>query len=418
MKKSCAPPNARGRPKKYTKHYVTEEYPILDGDAKIIRTNVSGGYWSLSCWLKSEGKMLRRALGTRSFDKAIELGRNKYYEIMGDIRAGNRIFSKTTVQLVDEFLEHKLSEANAGMITHGRVGTIRTVLNKWFLSYIGKNTNLEKLKQDDFQRYYIWRRERSPKVKNCTLGTEKSAIISVFNFGIQKGYLQPNQKPVFPKASHKRGNIERRDFFTEQEWEQIYRSFRRWVKNAGDEKEREQRKFIRDNIIIMANTGLRPGEIRKLKWSMIRTYKSDQLNERKENQVHVEIQVPPDTKTGERTTVGRRGDIFDRIKSYSKHTKPDDWIFCDNDTGAAMSRKVYHKQWDTLMDECGIADLNKNISYYSLRHTYITFRLIHGTNAFNLSKNVGTSLKNIEERYSHVKPEMVKDNLTQDSLNQ
>jgi hypothetical protein len=38
-------------------------------------------------------------------------------------------------------------------------------------------------------------------------------------------------------------------------------------------------------------------------------------------------------------------------------------------------------------------------SIYSLRHTYATFRLQHGTNVYWLKKNMGTSVAMIERHY-------------------
>jgi len=402
------------RRRKKTPHKLTEKHPILDGAAKVVRTTKSGGFWSLSYWITEESKYLRKSLHTRNLEEAKELGREKYFEIKADIKSGNKIFSKTAEQLVNDFIKHKKDEADAEIITHERVETIRISLNKWFLKYVGHKKRLEKITRNDFKTYFVWRRKQAPSVKNATLTNERALISSLFKYGIENGYLKHDQKPIFSKLNLKKSSIERRDDFDMDEWERMFRSFRRWVSKSDHEKEKEQRKFIKDQIIILANTGLRPGEVRKLKWGMIKTYKSNQLNERRENQTHVEIQVPHDTKTGARTAIGRRGDVFERIKKYSKHTKRDDWIFCNNETGEPIHKKVYYKQWASLMKESGLDELNKNVSYYSLRHTYITFRLLAETNPFFLAQNVGTSLKMIENHYAHVKSRMIKFELTKD----
>lgn len=39
---------------------------------------------------------------------------------------------------------------------------------------------------------------------------------------------------------------------------------------------------------------------------------------------------------------------------------------------------------------------------YSLRHYYATERLLKGGNVFDLARNMGTSVKQIEKHYSHV----------------
>ena len=145
----------------------------------------------------------------------------------------------------------------------------------------------------------------------------------------------------------------------------------------------------------------------------MKIYKSKtQKNKKGQLETHVEISVPEDTKTGARTVTALRGDIFERIKGYSKHTKGDDWIFVDNDSGEQIHKKVYYKQWDSLLKECGLKNTGKTLTYYSLRHSYITYRLINGVNAFFLAKNSGTSIKMIESHYEHIKSEAMKYELT------
>ena len=40
---------------------------------------------------------------------------------------------------------------------------------------------------------------------------------------------------------------------------------------------------------------------------------------------------------------------------------------------------------------------------YSIRHTYITMRLIEGVSIYQLSSNVGTSIEMIENYYGHLR---------------
>lgn len=408
-------------PKKRTKakktgqgHSITECYKILEGAAQVIRTTKSGNFWSLSCWIREEGKCYRRSLHTRNLEDAKKLAQDEYFKLRYEINSGNKIFSKTARELVEEYIKHREEEANGGFISQGRVSTIRTSLNRWFLRYVGESKKLSKITRHDFSSYYIWRRQKASTVINETLQNERALITSLFKFGIQKGYLKHEQSPNFPVLRITKATLSRRDELDLKEWEAMFRSFRRWVSNSSSDKEKEQRQFIKDFIIIAANTGLRFGEMRKLKWHMIKTYTVSQLNERKEKQTHVEIKVPIDTKTGARTATGRRGDVFDRIKKLSKHSRPNDWIFVDNDTGEQIHKKVYYKQWPTLLVECGLNKSNKKLTYYSLRHTYITFRLLAGTNAFLLSQNAGTSLKTIEAHYAHIKSDIIKRELTKD----
>ena len=48
---------------------------------------------------------------------------------------------------------------------------------------------------------------------------------------------------------------------------------------------------------------------------------------------------------------------------------------------------------------------NNTRSLYSLRHTYATFRLKEGMTEGDLSRNMGISIKMIEEHYGHLTPD-------------
>lgn len=170
--------------------------------------------------------------------------------MQGDIRAGNRVFSKTAKELVDEFVKHKTAEANSGLITHGRVSTIKISLNKWFLNYIEHNKKLNVISREAFNEYYVWRRQKASDVRNATLINERALISSLYKYGISKGFFRHDQMPNFPRLNVKKNGIERRDEFDLKEWEKLYRSFRGWIGKAENKKDETERKFVRDFIIL------------------------------------------------------------------------------------------------------------------------------------------------------------------------
>ena len=67
-----------------------------------------------------------------------------------------------------------------------------------------------------------------------------------------------------------------------------------------------------------------------------------------------------------------RGDFFNRIKSYSKHLHPDDYVFADIETGELLSKKNLYSMWELIMRESGLGDSLNDYTYYCLRHTFAT----------------------------------------------
>ena len=64
----------------------------------------------------------------------------------------------------------------------------------------------------------------------------------------------------------------------------------------------------------------------------------------------------------------------------------------------------YKGSFNSLLDKVNLSfdDEGKRRSPYSLRHTYITMRLMEGVNVYELSSNVGTSVEMIENYYGHL----------------
>jgi integrase len=67
-----------------------------------------------------------------------------------------------------------------------------------------------------------------------------------------------------------------------------------------------------------------------------------------------------------------------------------------------------------LLHRAGLKDSTKSLTYYSLRHTYCTMRLMAGVDVFLLARNMGTSVKYIEEHYGHVDIDKMRHELTRD----
>ena len=192
------------RTKAKDSHRIVDEVEMLDGELKLVRTTKSGQFWSMSFWLREEGKCYRRSLRTRNLDEAKQLAFDKYIQIKADIKLGNRVFTKTAEELVQDFIKHKTDEAKAGLITEGRVQTITISLNRWFLKYVGQNKKLDKITRHDFKEYYSWRRKQAPNVRNATLINERALISSLFKYGISHGFLKFDQTPIFQRLSIKK----------------------------------------------------------------------------------------------------------------------------------------------------------------------------------------------------------------------
>ena len=99
-----------------------------------------------------------------------------------------------------------------------------------------------------------------------------------------------------------------------------------------------------------------------------------------------------------------------RIRQRYPDAKPDDFLFFADYTNRETASKIVQRQFREVMKRAGVKDdPEAKIKYtiYSLRHTAICMRLIlsHGqVNIFNLAKNAGTSVEQIERFYAKSLP--------------
>ena len=391
-----------------TSKFYTAEHECCDGAVKLIRTRQSGDIWQMRCWIHAEKKYIKKSLRTKDIEVAKDKSRQIYYSAMGKIDAGLKLFTISANELVEKYTDFQQDRVDGGFISAGRLVTIKTQL-KHFLEFVGKERKLDTITREKYKDYYLFRRKKHPEVRDVTLINERATIGHLYKFALEKGFINQDRLPVWSEI--KRINVDSRTSFTREDYRTLYNYLRNYTGNTKDERELYYRQLVRDFILILSNTGLRFGEARFLKWNCV------EIKTGKNKYPNVQIRVDAETsKVGKtRTAIGMRGDFFNRVKSYSKHTHQMDYVFADYDTGQPVSRKTLYKLWDTIMRGCGLHDSPNNYTYYCLRHTFATYRLQFGrVDIRTLAKIMGCSVRFIEQHYDSARVENMMDYITRD----
>ena len=119
-----------------------------------------------------------------------------------------------------------------------------------------------------------------------------------------------------------------------------------------------------------------------------------------------------DGKTGRRisNSMPQAVDIYRRCLARHPGHSDDDYIFYPTYQNRITAGKNIQRQFKFLMEKFQIVKIDgsqKPHSLYSLRHTAICMRIIHSegqVNIFNLAKNAGTSVDQIERFYARNLP--------------
>lgn len=369
----------------------------------------------------------------RSLDLARVVAENKLDDLRHNVRHGLEV----GIHSFKTIWERWLKAQGVNLSTHRKRYILGTA-NRYFLPFFGKKT-VGELNDALMAQYWTWRvnywvtgdgveklaqvakparlvrRRPASKLGNVakipaqkTLDMERTTLGQVLGWAHRNGMINrlPEIKPPKVKTDH---SVDRRPAFELEEWRKLYDFMRGWAKEGetveGEaprvgphELHRWQRQLVRNYVLFMASSGLRPNEARQLRWRDVVEHKDEN------GALNVIIHVSPNTKTGQRQCIPLlyATKILDRIKEASFKTEPDDLIFCDRKGNPIEN---FGKTFQQLLIKSGLLKdrFGKNRTIYSLRHTYATFRIAYGkANVQFLARNMGTSPATIFKHYNHV----------------
>lgn len=386
---------------------ISDNHPILDGQAHVFRVHRSGDVWQFRMYVRGEDKNYRKSLKTRDLPTALQLGRDLGFELQGKLRSGVKLFGVSLQEFIDLYLEYRHRDVNAGLITEGRHITIKSQLNH-VLRIKGAELKIGELGRDSFYDWRLERRETNPEVRDVTIRNETATINALCKWGHREGYTPFDTFNIRPLRITQ-DQVGKRSTFSLEQYDELVRYMRSYVskKECPDQSERLERLMIRDYVLISSNTLLRVGEARQLTWSDIE--KVDIVYDEGEKPIKlVYLNVRPETSKVRTTrkVISRGGEYFERLRDRQESTSKGHLIFSLDGVNPLPARK-WAVHWANLMNGIGLGDYKvRNITWYSLRHFGITCRITANVTPLDVSKQAGTSLSHIENTYLKYSEEM------------
>jgi integrase len=382
--------------------YIVQEKEILPGKLKIVRTRDGGSYWYSSLYIpKPEQRIDRKSTRTTNEDDAAEIAIARYFEIQRRIKTGESIAPISVKEMARRFLAEEEKRVFAGGRHDGgikieRFGTIRTYV-KHMVEFLGADTRLDKLQPEKFADYLLHRRAKATSVERVTIKNEITIIRKALKFAIKRNLLRRDFEPEFPvlpanTQPHSDRPEGTRDYFDAADWADLYKRLTHWDEEVSDPKEKYDRTVIFYFLSVLYRTGLRTSELRNARWEDIEfdTTRADGS---------VIIKIGRLRKSGARKAIAIEArELFRDLKGFATHTKPDDYLFANRETGRPFSRrKIY--------DLCRLAiepiakKTKKKLSAYSLRTTYCSMRAAEGMPPAKLARVMGVKVAVMEKHY-------------------
>jgi integrase len=243
---------------------------------------------------------------------------------------------------------------------------------------------------------------------------ETVTIRQVLKTALRHGWL--TALPDLSQPYKTSGKITHRAWFSPEEYQQLYEATRRRAQAPLHNRHRWACEQLHDYVLFMANTGLRPDEAARLEFRDVKIVKDHGSKE-----TILEIEVRGKRGIGWCKSTSKAVLPFQRLRD---RLRPEILPESDEDdsvqarTTKAKPRLVKPQATDrlfpmkqrgllnTILDELKLKlDRDGNIrTSYSLRHTYICFRLMEGADIYQIAKNCRTSVEMIEKFYAaHIK---------------
>jgi integrase len=357
-------------------------------------------------------------------EEAKQVALDKFDELRLLAKDNRPVVELTFADLYALWWQDKKVRLEATFAAKGRTGKTERIAwfekqsKRYWLAYFG-DKKISELNQAYVAGYWTWRmaywsvasedeKRKHPNFalmpSKKTLDMEQSALREVFGWGNAHKII--NYQPHIQSPFSKQGiAAKRRPSFDEDEWQKLRGYMERWVVGKGDADRRVnskhlyQRKLVQIYLHWLALTGMRTGEVLKLRHRDVQVGTTELYS-----QPILRITVPKDTKTGTRIVSSQPELIawYDALIELTGTDAKGDWLFCDAD---GKRNTGFNKTIPKLFADAGVklnADGEKRTAY-SLRHYYAEQRLIElGANAraFDIiGTNMGTGRQYLETHY-------------------
>lgn len=365
---------------------MTEKFSILGGKVHVYKRPESP-IWQCSAYLA--GKNRRRSTKETSLSKAKVIAEDWFLELRGKNNRGEISNETTFKQAADRFVdEYEIiteGERNAKYVQDHQAR-----LRNHLIPYFGK-MGLSEITAGKVQDYRIMRmasaENKSPPSRS-TMHHETVTLRMVLKSAIRRGWLNGLPDISMPyKSSNK---VSHRAWFSPEEYKKLYEATRSRAKGIKHKRQKYLAEQLHDKILFMANTGIRPDEANWLEYRDIEIVEDIATGE-----TILEIEVRGKRGVGYCKSTTGAVRPFERMKERN-HPEPTDRLF-----------PVDHKkQFNRVLEELNLkVDRQGNRrTLYSLRHSYISFRLLEGADIYQIAKNCRTSVEMIEKHYAvHLK---------------
>ena len=380
-----------------------ERHRIL-GDQVILYQRSEGGAWHCSTFLN--GKEWRKSTRQKSLGRAKDEATDWFNQLqaknhLGELSAGKN-FSQVAKMFEEEY-EATTRGHRSPKWVQGHKDRLRLHLLPFFGDmHVGDITSgtaqqyrAHRLTEpEDYNEEEAGKPWKPPARK--TIHNEIVTLSLTLKTAHRHGYIQ--QVPDLSDPYRRHTKVSHRPWFTPKEYKQLYAATRKNAANPKHPRFKWYAEQLHDFILFMANTGLRPDEVNQLEFRDV-----DIVTDEWSGDKILEIEVRGKRGVGYCKSMTGAVRPFERLRDRLRPAE-------DGSRPVKLTDKLFPNEFKKMFN--GILTENdlkfdrdgKARTAYSLRHSYICFRLLEGADIYQIAKNCRTSVEMIEKHYAaHLK---------------
>jgi len=284
----------------------------------------------------------------------------------------------------------------------GSIHAEKILFAKWIKPYIGTMAfkDIYPLHIEKIKKTMMEKNSKGKSMSPRSIEYVLSVIRQIWNLAKRDGLIDrdsPTKQVKKPKFDNKR-----LAYFTHEQADKLLSSLSNINESLQKKSEKIKDKTLKEKAMQLHNmsllslhTGMRAGELFKLKWADINL---------KEGLISIK-----DAKGGSRVAymTEKVKVIFVAIKPENNHA--DNLIFKNKD-GEMITQisNSFDRAVDDLGFNEGITDRRQKLTFHSLRHTYASWLVMQGTPLYTVQKLMGHKTIALTERYAHLAPDTLK----------
>jgi hypothetical protein len=374
----------------------------------IYKVNASP-YYRVRVWVPSQKRRLVKTTKTTDRVEAISIA-EEYLNTLGSRGFLNEVPQNRTFEsFADKLVLNEKARGERGEISRRLWKVTRFYLNHktWGVLNQFAKIDVKDIQTKHYHQYLDWVQQQDSTLSAGTLNYIAIVFRKVMKVALKEGVI--DILPATPRIKRKDNP---RSFFrfhplVDKQHDE-YKLLLDTAKQMAVEKVRLREMIItdelRDFVLFMTHSFLRPSESE----IYAITHRDIAIAD---NPKRLIITIRRG-KTGQRitNTMPAAVSVYNRIKSRHKGFTDDDFLFLPTYKNRGSAKAIIQRQFNALLDRCHLKQDRYNNSVhtvYSLRHTAICMRIILSqgkVNIFNLAKNAGTSVDQIERFYARHLP--------------